>query len=88
MTQQYLVVNGGKLSGNQKKPSMIKTYSFTTDDDDGGSTSNGLSILNHDKLLSMNSHSFDSNNDDDGNLSETSNKLRQRKSKQQTEMEV
>jgi hypothetical protein len=89
MTQKIFIVNGGSLSEHLKKPHIIKTYSFTTDDDDAGLIASNPSptISNHDKLLSINSASID-NYTNDGDSSENSKKFKKRKSKQQTELEV
>jgi hypothetical protein len=87
MTQRFLSVNGFS-SGDLKKPHIIKTYSFTTeDDDDTGLISNSPKTSNHKKLLSMNSPSIDNYNND-GDSSENSKKPKKRKSRRQTELEV
>ncbi len=87
MTQQFLTINGGGLHGSEKKSYIIKSYSFTTDDDEPESKMNSQSISNHDKLLSINSPSMDSNTNDD-DISESSTKLTKRKSRRSTETRV
>lgn len=88
MTKQFLTVYDADSAGAEKKPPMIKTYSFTTDDDDAATTvDNVATVSNYNKLLSINSPSIDSvNNDDD--LSETSNKTKKRKPRKSAESEV
>jgi kynurenine formamidase len=87
MPEQFLTVNGPHLSEADRKKGMIKTYSFTTDDDDAVSMTNSKKIPNHNKLLSANSLSIDSiTNDDD--VAELSTKLKKRKSRRRTEIEV
>lgn len=87
MAQQLLIVNGGGLSGSNKKFPMIKTYSFNTDDDDGGSTGNATPVTNHNKLLSVQKPSMDSNTNED-DVSDVGTKLTKRKSRQTTQSEV
>jgi hypothetical protein len=87
MTQKFLNVNGAGLSGSNRTTPMIKTYSFTTDDDDAGSVENSQTVSNHDKLLSMNSPSVDTNTNKD-DVQAVSSQLRKRKSRRQTEAEV
>jgi hypothetical protein len=87
MPEQFLTVNGPHLSEADRKKGMIKTYSFTTDDDDAVPMTNLKKISNHDKLLSANSPSIDSiTNDDD--VAELSTKIKKRKSRRRTEIEV
>jgi len=87
MPERFLTVHGTHLSEANRKKGMIKTYSFTTDDDDAVSMTNSKKISNHDKLLSANSPSIDSiTNDDD--VAELSTKIKKRKSRRRTEIEV
>lgn len=89
MAQEFLNVNGEGLSGSNRKFPMIKTYSFTTDEDDTGSTMNGKSTPMGSRVSLLKSASVDSLsviNDDDP--SEKENKLLRRKSRRQTEIEV
>ena len=85
MTQQYyLTVNGGDL----KKPHIIKTFSFTSDDDETGLGENSsTNVSNKEKLVTLYNASIDTNNNEDYS-SETTAKIRKRRSRRQTEIEV
>lgn len=87
MSKQFLTVNSTDISGVNKKIHMIKTYSFTTDDDDGIPVTEFQTISNHDKLLSINSPSIDSVNVED-DLSEASSKVKRRKSRRTHDVAV
>jgi len=86
MAKQLLTVNGEGLSGSNKKFPMIKTYSFPTDDDDI-SVDNSKPVSKHDKLLSMNVPSMDSNTNED-DVSDRSSKHTKRKSQRQSVRQV
>ncbi len=90
MAQQYLTVNGKAFHDSLRKPHIIKTYSFTTDEDDAATesvTKSFQTVSNHNKLMSTNSPSIDSyNNDEDS--SENSKKPQKRQSKRQNELNV
>lgn len=81
--QQYLIANGDHL----KKPHIIKTYSFTTDDDETTVMDNLSNESNHQKSVSLYNPSIDTNNNEDYS-SENTSKIRKRRSKRQTDIEV
>jgi hypothetical protein len=88
MTERFLTINGSDSSNPGKKTHMIKTYSFTTDDDDASSTVAPVpQISNRQKLLSVNSISVDTaNNEDD--VPDVAIKVKKRKSRKTVEIEV
>jgi hypothetical protein len=89
MTERYLSINGGDSSKNGKKIVMIKTYSFTTDDDEASSTATPEPVLtNREKLLRVNSASIDSVQNDDNTLDVPVGKVKKRKPRRTTEVEV
>jgi hypothetical protein len=81
--------NNEAFGGSEKKKEMIKTYSFTTDDDDAIPVANSQHILRHknNNLLTVNSPSVNHINHDDS-LSESSTKIKKRKSRRETGEEV
>ena len=81
--QHYLFVNGDHL----KKPHIIKTYSFTTDEEETALIENPSTESNHQKFVSLYNPSIDTNNNEDYS-SENTPKIRKRKSRRQTEIEV
>ena len=85
MTQKYyLTVNGDHL----KKPHIIKTFSFTSDDDETGLIDNSsTNVSNKEKLVTLYNPSVDTNNNEEYS-SETTAKIRKRRSRRQTEIEV
>ncbi|CAF2261144.1 unnamed protein product [Rotaria magnacalcarata] len=86
MSKQLLTIYATDATGTNKKAQMIKTYSFTTDDDDGTSIVQSEPVSNHDKLLSISSPSIDSANAED-DLSEASTKVKRRKLRRTHESE-
>jgi len=87
MAQRFLAVNGGDSSDINKKGSMIKTYSFTTDEDDAASAVNTQPKSDQNKVLPISSPSIDSLNNGD-NVSKLISKLSKRKSRSKPDREV
>ncbi|CAM2699030.1 unnamed protein product [Rotaria socialis] len=86
MSKQFLTIYAADSTGTNRKAQMIKTYSFTTDDDEGTSIVQSEPVSNHDKLLSISSPSIDSANAED-DLSEVSTKAKRRKPRRTHESE-
>jgi hypothetical protein len=88
MAQRFLLpVNGKDPSKTNKKASMIKTYSFNTDEDDAAPVVNSQSISDDHKALSINSASIASLNNEN-NASKLVGKLRKRRSRPKLERQV
>ncbi|UJR24010.1 hypothetical protein I4U23_026975 [Adineta vaga] len=84
MSKQFLTVNGISLNGVQKKKGMIKTYSFTTDEDETKPGTDSQLITTHQKSLSEKSPSNENmSSESDG--SDSSKILEKRKSPRQIE---
>ena len=82
MSERFLTVNG-----TQKKKGMIKTYSFTTDDDEVKPGTDSPLINNHDKSLPQVSPANENvSSESDDSCSNTT--LKNRKSLQQKESTV
>ena len=89
MTERYLSINGSDSSKSGKKIVMIKTYSFNTDDDEASSTAAPEpELTNREKLLRINSASFDSIQNGDIELEVPVVKVKKRKSRRTVELEV
>ncbi|CAF1391239.1 unnamed protein product [Adineta steineri] len=81
MTERYLTVNGTHSAGAKKKGYMIKTYSFTTDEDDAAADiPDSRPTLNNNNTLSVVSPSADNISNGDS-VSDSSTTVKKRKSR-------